>query len=207
MLQAESRHREMTSFMRIAWQCACLPLVAGVSVFLLWWMTRWQLLMFLGGVVIAGGCLFALVCFWAVSSDWIEERRSERPKAIGSTRGRILCIFVMLANFPIALWMVEEGMGYHYSYPVTVINASPHAMTNLVVGPGSKDCSLEELLPGASADFRQYDVREGSFGLQAQLQGQPLDIVVDSYAIPYMVHERATITVRGHNDIEGQEEP
>ncbi|MGB0952944.1 MAG: hypothetical protein ACPG31_06945 [Planctomycetota bacterium] len=206
MVHSKPQPMQMTSLMRVAWQCALMPLVAGVAIFLIWLITHWQLMMFLGGMTIAIGCLFTLVGLWALGSDITDGRRSNQPKVSGVRRNRALCFLVMLVNFPLALFMVVEGHDYYYSFPVTVVNESPYTLTDLVLGPGSKDCTLMELESGASEDFRQFDIPQTSFGLQVQLQGQPLYVEVDGYFIPEGNRNRATVIIRGIDDIEVQED-
>lgn len=127
MVQPESSQTPMTKRMRTAWQCAWIPLILGTAVYLLWLLTRWEAMMLLGLLVIALGVLLTGVCLVALITDILKERASKVAKNPRAMIPRVLCILLMAANYPIAMWMIGEGNRFLDLYPVTIQNTSFNA--------------------------------------------------------------------------------
>ncbi|MFI5403179.1 MAG: hypothetical protein ACHQ1G_09595 [Planctomycetota bacterium] len=86
---------------RLALLCGALPLVVGVSVFLLWLVTRADGLMLLGFFVLCGGLAFFAVGVLALGRFcWLAFREPQLPARFWAAT--IACALLLLSNFPVA---------------------------------------------------------------------------------------------------------
>jgi hypothetical protein len=83
----------------VAWVCGALPLVAGISVFALWLVTRQTAFQLLGVGVLALGPPLFLIGAFALAAHAIGMLGVARPRA-GLTAG--VCRFVVRSKLPAA---------------------------------------------------------------------------------------------------------
>jgi hypothetical protein len=96
----------MTSFYRTAILCGACPLVTGVAIFLLWLVTRWDLLMVIGMLVIPAGFLSFLAGSGALSGYLSEARRASELSRRTARRRALGAGLLLLVNFPAAYGII-----------------------------------------------------------------------------------------------------
>lgn len=136
---------------RVALVCGLLPILVGVSIFLLWLVMRWEWLIAAGIFTLYGGvALFfigsvALACFC-----WFAFRSSDvsRKRLLFSTLG---CAALLLSNFPIAARIVVAVVDIETRYAIVVHNTSDLPLEQVRVFGGGCDCFLGSIPPGDTA--------------------------------------------------------
>jgi hypothetical protein len=135
---------------RVALICGALPLLTGVSIFLLWLVTRWEWLMFAGVFTLYGG--LAVFCIGALALArfcWLAFRTPEQPRRRLwlSTLG---CAALLLSNFPVAVGIVSSVLQIETRYTVTVRNGSPQPLSGVRVFGGGCEADFGTIPPGGS---------------------------------------------------------
>jgi len=166
---------------RIALSCGALPLVVGISVFVLWLVTRWDSLMPIGATVIGVGVVFFLVGITALVRFYL----TPRERAIGLLRSSgastWIAALLLLSNFPVALALVFAAMRIETAYIVEVRNESPQVLEGVRVFGGGCDVSLDAI-PQGEAESRWLWIRgDGQLELQVRVEGEQQTTLIDGY--------------------------
>jgi hypothetical protein len=142
----------MNRFYKIALLCGFVPLLVGISIFLLWLVVRWRWLAVAGFFTICGGFLLflagviALACFC-----WAEFRKpnANRRRLAFAVLG---CAGLLLSNFPVAGGIVATVFAIHTRYTVVIKNASELPLENVQIRGGGCDCDLGSIPPEGDAN-------------------------------------------------------
>jgi hypothetical protein len=87
---------------RAAILCGAVPLLTGISIFLLWLATRWEWLMVAGLLTLYGGVFFFVTGVMALANYcWIALRMPELPKR-RVWRLTLACTLLLFSNFAVA---------------------------------------------------------------------------------------------------------
>lgn len=133
---------------RVALICGAFPLFVGVSIFMLWLITRWDWLMVAGIYTIYGGVAIFLVGVIALARFcWLAFRTPDLPRRRLwlSTLG---CAGLLLLNFPVAGGVAAAVIAIETRYTVVVHNLSQQPLTDVRVFGGGCDESLGAIPPG-----------------------------------------------------------
>ena len=132
--------------------CGAIPLVTGISIFLLWVATRWSWLVQAGILTIVVGLfivMFGLLylarfCYFAFNSSNVP-----RYQAWLMTLGSLA---LMISNFFVAVAIIVGVFIVFSAYTVVVINESEQPLTNVRVSGGGCDVAFgSRISPGSSA--------------------------------------------------------
>ncbi len=130
--------------------CGASPLVAGVSVFLLWVLTRRDWLMGAGlFVLFVGLALFAVGTLALARFCWLALRAGEPPP--GFWRSTAFAAALLLSNFPAAgaiIWKVDD---LYTRYTVVVRNATGNTLEDVRVSGGGCEAVFGAIAPGDEA--------------------------------------------------------
>jgi hypothetical protein len=160
---------------RVALACAALPLVTGTSVFLLWLLTRSDVLVAAGLFTLFGGlALFAVGVLALARFCWLGLRMPEPPPRFWASTA--LAAVLLLSNFPAAgliLWKVAD---LESRYTVVVRNGTASTLEGLhVAGGGHAYAAFGPIPPGVSAS-RAFRIRhEGELDLHTDRGASRID--------------------------------
>ena len=158
-------------FYRASLLFGAIPLVAGVSIYLLWLLTGWDgfitaglVLLMLGVpiVVIAAGCFLAYIIRSGANSK--ERRRSWLPTLLPPA--------LILSNPPAALIISGLAMAGVTGHRVIILNESPAAIEALSLYSQGLEERVGSIGPGESAKATLYFEGDSSLMFSALVQGQ-----------------------------------
>jgi hypothetical protein len=177
---------------RVALLCGAFPLLAGVSVFLLWCVTRADELMKVGVVVLFGG----LACFAAGAIALgrfcgLGLRAPELPRRRLWLR-TIGAGALLLSNFPVAGAIIYGAVAIETCYTVLIRNDSERQLEGVRVVGGGCDISFGSVPPGD--DVRRRFWIEHADSLVLQVSGRSPE-VIDGYVCANM-GGHTTVTIR-----------
>lgn len=154
-------------FYRVAFVCGAAPLLAGISVFLLWLLTRWGPLMVTGVLTICAGFgAFVMGCIALAIYCWrgLRSRDSNRRPVWLPT---FVCAGLLLVNFPVAFGIVEAVIDVEMRYVVVIHNASGQPLDDVRVFGGGCDESFGSLAPGKTVRRRLRFRTDGDLQFRA----------------------------------------
>jgi hypothetical protein len=106
---------------RLALFCGACPLVVGVSIFLLWLVTRWEWLPQAGILTILGGCvLFLIGSFALLRAHWFAAHDPVVPKS-KLWRATLLGAGLLLSNFLVAGGIIFIVVNFALNQPKRII--------------------------------------------------------------------------------------
>ncbi len=135
---------------RAALICGALPLLAGVSIFLLWLVSRWEWLMVAGIFTLYGGvAVFCIGTFALARFCWLAFRTPELPRRRLwlSTLG---CATLLLSNFAVAGGIIYSAIRIESRYTVVVRNNSQQPLSGVRVFGGGCEADFGTIPPGGS---------------------------------------------------------
>jgi hypothetical protein len=135
---------------RLALICGALPLLGGISIFLLWLISRWEWLMLAGVFTLYGGvAVFCVGVFALARFCWSAFRTPELPRQRLwlSTLG---CAALLLSNFPVAGGIIYGALRIETQYTVMVRNGSQHPLNGVRVFGGGCEADFGTIPPGGS---------------------------------------------------------
>jgi hypothetical protein len=147
------------------------PLVVGVSILILYWITRWDWLMGAGFYTLGGGaiCFFGgVICLLIF---WFQESRSkQRPP--GEVRKKVgLAALLLASNWPVAFVCVAVGVAAMTRVTVTVINEGDAPIESFVVTAPGFSQELGPVAPGKKAKCVVRATNEGALEFAAKSGG------------------------------------
>lgn len=139
--------RDMNRACQVALICGALPLLVGILIFLMWFITRWNWLMMAGMFTLFGGVAvffigaIALVCFF-----WLAFRTPELPRRRLwlSTLG---CAALLLSNFAVAGGITASVIAIETRYTVVVHNTSQLPLSGVRVFGGGCEADFGTIPP------------------------------------------------------------
>lgn len=135
---------------RVALFCGAFPLLVGVSIFVLWLVTRWNWLMVAGIGTLYGGVAIVLVGVVAlVRFYWLATRAPGLPSR-QLWRSTVACSGLLLVNFPVALGITVASVAIATRYTVVIHNGSQQPLTNARVFGGGFDHTWSSIPPGGT---------------------------------------------------------
>ena len=166
---------------RVALICGALPLLVGISIFLLWLLTRWDWLMLAGLFTLYGGLAIFLIgsislgrfCWLAFRATELSQRRLWI-----STLG---CAALLLSNFPAAVAIIATGIAIETRYTVVVHNASSEPVSDVQVFGGGCEANFGTIAPGETAERSFWIQRDGTLKMCAVIDSKTHTNVVDGY--------------------------
>lgn len=181
----------MTRWLRAAVVLGLIPLATGMSIFLLWLLTRWDWLMLAGIFTIYGGvaCVTGgLVCLIAYA---VLARRTSRA---GNVTWRVVAVaFLLLVNFPVAGAVTWGAVYIETLYTVEVRNETSSPIERLAVSGGGVEVIFGDILPGTSRRTRFHILHDGSLTYRFRHHGEERHGVVEGYVTNGMGGHRALL--------------
>ncbi len=157
----------MKAAYRVALWCGALPLVVGVSIFVLWVITRWDSLMLAGIFTLFGGLAFFAAGAIALSRFcWLGLRAPDLPRRRLWLR-TIACGALLLSNFPVAGGIVVAADVIETCYTVVVRNGSASPLDDVRVVGGGCDVSFGSIPPGDAVRRHFWIQCDGHLELRA----------------------------------------
>ncbi len=200
---------EVNRAYRVALICGALPLLVGVSIFLLWLITRWDWLMVAGVCTLYGGVAVFLLGVLALARFcWLASRPPDLPRQ-RLWRSTLAGAGLLLSNFPVAGGITATVIAIETRYTVVVHNDSQQPLDDVRVFGGGCDESLGSIQPGGTARRSFWIQHDGSLEFRA-LSGTTVHATtIDGYVtgnmgghmIVTINNPDGTISVRGSSRI------
>ncbi len=166
---------------RIALACGALPLLVGVSIFVLWTATRSTWLMAAGLYTVYAGMAVVLVGGIALARYY---RTASRAAGVSPRRLRLsTCAagLLLLSNFPVAGGIIAAVIAIETCYTVVVHNASNEPLDDVRVFGGGCDESLGRIPPGDTAQESFWIDEDGQLEFRARRAAAVHQAVIDWY--------------------------
>ena len=190
----------MKRTLRVAVLSGLLPLLVGVSLFVLWVTTRWDWFMVGGVVTIYGGLVSFLIGACALARYcWAASRCADPPrwKWVLSALG---CATLLLSNVPVAGGIISAVVAISTCYSVVVRNASQQAISDVRIYGGGYEASLGTIPPGGLARRSFWIQRDGELELRAVGSSAFHHLVIDGY-VTKGLGGRAEIVVESNGSL------
>ena len=152
----DTRQKWRPPLLRIAFLMGLLPLFAGMTDFLLWFVTRSDAFQFMGLFIIGAGLLcFAIggVCLLIHAVDLWQTRRQRGHLKRDVVRSS-MAAFLLLLNFPTCFAVIRVVSILESQYVINILNESSQPAHSVVVAHGSKTFQLGDILPRANATLK-----------------------------------------------------
>lgn len=185
---------------RIALLCGLLPLLVGVSLFVLWLITRWDWLMVGGFLTLYGGLASFLIGAIALTRYCWAACRSANPPRRKWIPAALACAALLLSNFPTAGGIIAGVIAIKTCYSVIVHNASQHALRDVRVCGGGCDADLGTIPPGGLARRSFWIQRDGELEFLAVSGSTTRHMIIDGYVTNGM-GGRAEVVVEQNGSI------
>lgn len=148
----------MNTAYRVALFCGAFPLFVGISIFVLWLITRWEWLADAGVYTIQGGVLIFWIGAVALASFcWLAYQTPNYPRR-RLWQSTLACAGLLLSNFLVAGAIMFAVLLLHHAeiqYGVTVHNGSQQSLESVRVFGGGCDES-SGTIPPATAVTRSF---------------------------------------------------
>jgi hypothetical protein len=185
----------MSAEYRISLWCGALPLAGGVSIFVLWYLTRAEFLAQAGLALLRSGWMFIVV---GLISLLLHLRGEYEPGAASRrrlVRQGLLSGGLLLANFPAAAAILVTAAWVATTYTVRVQNQSGVTVSRCRLAGGGVWTELGTLRSGESVVRRLWFSEDGALVLQADLGYRALAGTVESYVTGGLGGD-ATVTIQ-----------
>lgn len=141
----------MNGLYRIAKYCAVIPMIVGISIFVLWLLTRWDEWMMLGAFTLIGGLALLIVGFLALGAYyWIASRSPGIPRQqIKPTMFKV--IGLLFSNFLVAGGIIAAVLFLGCRYTVVIHNTTQQSLDDVRVFGAGANFTFESIPPGATA--------------------------------------------------------
>ncbi len=183
----------MIRALRVALLCGALPLLVGVSIFVLWLLTRWDGLVMAGFITLYAGVVVFVVGAGALGRFcWLGFRGTEWPRRrlwLATLGGAAL----LLSNFAAAGGVIAAVVAVETRYTLTVRNSAAQPLTGVRVSGGGCDVDLGEIPPGAVVRRSLWIKQNGVLEFRAMSGVQVHTQTISDYVTDGM-GGRATVT-------------
>ena len=188
--------RDLRGAFQLALFCWIFPLVAGVSIFVLWVITRWDWLMLAGGITLFGGTIFFLAGCCALFRYCVIARRTtpQSSRRIWTTAG--LCGALLLSNFVVAGGIIVAFEAILTCNTVRIHNASEKTATDAqLLGRGYR-IFIGTIPPHTTVQRSVWVSQEGELTFHVQYDSQQQHAIVDGYVSPGIEGGHKTVTLQ-----------
>lgn len=164
---------------RFACLCGAIPLIAGVSIFLLWLATGWDWLVSAGVLTICFGIALVMVGFLSLSVyTW------RGPGEANASRGNFVwktlaCAILLVANFPAAAAIVVGVLTIETCYAVWIHNDTGAALVGVRLQGGGCDVTVGSIPDGEVVGKWLWFDHDGRLEMRATLRGSEVSGVLD----------------------------
>ncbi len=179
---------------RLSVICGAAPLLAGVSLLLLWLVTRWGWLVY-AGIITLYACL-AVLAVGIIALGWFCWLAFHFPAMPGrrSWRSILLSAVLLVANIPMGIGVIAVFCAVLTCYTVVVHNESQKSLGGARVQGGGCDVSFGDIAPGASAKHSFWIQTDGRLEFAATVGGKHHEETIDGYVTGNM-GGRTVVTV------------
>lgn len=193
--------RRMEALHRVATACAKIPMLTGVSIFLLWLILRQEGLTLLGAMIILLGLALLPIGLLALAGYyWMGTKQSEVPaKQLRSST--LKGVGLLLSNFLVAGAIIAAVLAIACRYTVIVHNVSPRALDHVRVHGAGVDLMLGSIQPGATVERTFCIGQEGEIIYEAASGSATYSKVLSGYVNKIHGEREGTIRVDSHGDI------
>ncbi len=134
----------------VALICGACPLLIGVSIFVLWLITRRDWLMMAGIYTLYGGvAIFSIGVLTLARFSWLAFRTPSLPRR-RLWLSTLACAGLLLLNFPVAAAITSAAITIATRYTVIVHNVLQQPLKNVRVFGGGSDEFLGSIPPGGT---------------------------------------------------------
>jgi len=184
-----------------------MPLLVGVTIFLLWlvtdsdvFMVAGILTMYAGTVVVVFGLVVLARFYWKASVDTEIPRRKLKLRTA-------LCAALLLINFPAAVGLSIIAIWLKTEYSITIYNASSAILHDVRVVGGGEEAWFGTLSSGENTQNSIWISTDGTLRISAVREGDTISGVIDDYVTNSMggnthvtIHPDKTISVKYVSD-------
>ncbi len=165
---------------RAAVFCGATPLVTGVSIFILWIITRWEWLILAGLLTLFGGPIVFVFGILALAQYYQSAMRSTELNKRDVSLATLGCLGLLLSNFLVAAGIMIAVEAIQTCYIVAVENQSRQSLTEVHVSGGGCDADLGTILPGETSrgsfwirhdDELTFHANSGQLALSEKIDG------------------------------------
>ena len=178
--------------------CGVLPLLVGISLFLLWLITRWDWMKMAGIFTLYGGvAVFFIGAIALARFCWLAFRTPEfsRRRLWLSTLG---CAALLLSNFAVAGGITASVIAIETRYTVIVHNTSQQALSGVRVFGGGCEADFGTIPPGGVVRRSFWIQHDGKLELRAVSGATTHSKTIDGYVTNSMGgHTTVTINPDG----------
>jgi hypothetical protein len=190
----------MNRLYQLAIVCGALPLLTGISIFVLWVITKKPWLTEAGLYTLSGGAALLLIGAVALACFcWNAFRKPNTP----SRRlwlATLACAGLLLSNFPVAGGIILAVLHLESRYVVVVHNASPLPLTKVRVVGGGCERDFGTIRPGRQAQRTHWIKQDGHLKFHAVQGPKTHDQLIDEYITPGL-GGRTTVTANPDNTL------
>ncbi len=174
----------MSRAYRVALICGAFPLFVGISIFMLWLITRWDWLMGAGLFALWGGIAIFLIGVLALARFyWLASRVPNLPRR-RLRRSTLACAGLLLLNFPVACGISVAAIAIETRYTVVIHNASRQPLENARVFGGGCDAFVGSIPPGGTVQGSFWIQHDGQLEFRALSGTISHTKTINSYVTP-----------------------
>jgi hypothetical protein len=188
----------MNRAFRVALFCGALPLLVGISIFLLWLITRWDWLMMAGIFTLYGGVAIFFVGAIALARFcWLAFRTPELPRR-RLWLSILGCAALLLSNFAVAGGITASVIAIETRYTVVVHNTSQQPLSGVRVFGGGCEADFGTIPPDSIVRRSFWIQHDGVLEFRAVRGTTTHTKTIDSYVTNSMGgHTTVTINPEG----------
>ena len=191
----------MESLHRVAIACAKIPMIAGVSTFLIWLILRQEGLTLLGAIIILLGLALLPIGLLALAGYyWMGTKQSDVPAKqlrLSTLKG----VGLLLSNLLVAGAIIAVVLAIVCRYTVVVHNDSPRALDHVRVHGAGADLMLGSIQPGATVERTFCIGQEGEIIFEAASGSTAHSKVLSGYVNTIHGEREGTVRVDSHGNI------
>jgi hypothetical protein len=170
-----------TSLYRIAQVCWAAPLVFGVALLVLYAITFERRLPTLGLLTLLGGAVMLFVGLVSLLTfKGLLPRCAPDVRATWSKRSSVLLVLLLL-NIPASIACALAGLHLMSRFPVTLVNASSAAITDITVTAPGETVQIARLDPGEKRRVLLRVTADGEVTFSATQNSAPLSGIASGY--------------------------
>lgn len=161
--------------------CGLLPLCVGVGVFLLWLVTRQDLLVLAGLVTCVAGCVLVSIGGLCLIVDVCREWKLGRIPRKRLLLRSLLAGGVLLVNFPAAAFVFDAAFHFDSRCEVSISNQGSAALTDVALKGGGVHEVIGEIPVGDTVVRRFWVGTDGALSMSAKQGQNKLAHTVEAY--------------------------